>query len=37
MTDNENGRVWFITGTSSGFGRTLAEAALARGERVVAT
>ncbi|HEY3651245.1 MAG TPA: oxidoreductase [Streptosporangiaceae bacterium] len=37
MTDNGNGRVWFITGTSSGFGRTLAEAALARGERVVAT
>jgi NAD(P)-dependent dehydrogenase (short-subunit alcohol dehydrogenase family) len=37
MTDNENGRVWFITGTSSGFGRTLAEAVLARGERVVAT
>ncbi|WP_328610886.1 oxidoreductase [Amycolatopsis sp. NBC_00345] len=37
MTDNGNGRVWFITGTSSGFGRTLAEAVLARGERVVAT
>ncbi|SEP53268.1 oxidoreductase [Amycolatopsis saalfeldensis] len=37
MTDNGTGRVWFITGTSSGFGRTLAEAALARGERVVAT
>lgn len=33
---NEN-RVWFITGTSSGFGRALAEAALDRGDRVVAT
>ncbi|MDC3960940.1 oxidoreductase [Polyangium jinanense] len=31
------GRVWFITGTSSGFGRSLAEEALRRGERVVAT
>ncbi|MEW2504736.1 oxidoreductase [Amycolatopsis sp. NPDC047767] len=30
-------RVWFITGTSAGFGRVLAEAVLARGERVVAT
>jgi NAD(P)-dependent dehydrogenase (short-subunit alcohol dehydrogenase family) len=30
-------RVWFITGTSSGFGRAIAEEALARGERVVAT
>src|ERR687896_468927 len=30
-------RVWFITGTSSGFGRSIAEEALARGERVVAT
>jgi NAD(P)-dependent dehydrogenase (short-subunit alcohol dehydrogenase family) len=29
--------VWLITGTSSGFGRVLAEAALARGDRVVAT
>lgn len=27
-------RVWFITGASSGFGRALAEAALARGEKV---
>lgn len=33
---NEN-RVWLITGTSSGFGRALAEAALDRGDRVVAT
>jgi NAD(P)-dependent dehydrogenase (short-subunit alcohol dehydrogenase family) len=30
-------RVWFITGCSSGFGRSLAEQALKRGERVVAT
>ncbi len=31
------GKVWFITGTSKGFGRIWAEAALARGDRVVAT
>jgi NAD(P)-dependent dehydrogenase (short-subunit alcohol dehydrogenase family) len=35
MTDE--GRVWFITGTSSGFGRAIAEAALAEGDVVVAT
>lgn len=29
-------RVWFVTGASSGFGRALAEAVIARGERVVA-
>jgi NAD(P)-dependent dehydrogenase (short-subunit alcohol dehydrogenase family) len=29
--------VWFITGTSSGFGWSFAEAALERGDRVVAT
>jgi NAD(P)-dependent dehydrogenase (short-subunit alcohol dehydrogenase family) len=31
------GKVWFITGTSKGFGRVWAEAALARGDRVGAT
>jgi NAD(P)-dependent dehydrogenase (short-subunit alcohol dehydrogenase family) len=30
-------RIWFITGTSSGFGREIARAALAAGDRVVAT
>jgi NAD(P)-dependent dehydrogenase (short-subunit alcohol dehydrogenase family) len=30
-------KVWFITGTSKGFGRIWAEAALARGDRVAAT
>jgi NAD(P)-dependent dehydrogenase (short-subunit alcohol dehydrogenase family) len=30
-------RIWFITGTSSGFGREIALAALAAGDRVVAT
>lgn len=32
-----NSKVWFITGTSRGFGRVWAEAALARGDRVVAS
>ncbi|MFJ3927286.1 SDR family NAD(P)-dependent oxidoreductase [Streptomyces sp. NPDC090022] len=31
------GKVWFITGTSRGFGRVWAEAALRRGDRVAAT
>lgn len=31
------GKVWFITGTSRGFGRLWAEAALERGDRVAAT
>jgi NADP-dependent 3-hydroxy acid dehydrogenase YdfG len=30
-------KVWFITGTSKGFGRVWAEAALSRGNRVAAT
>src|ERR1700730_18163699 len=30
-------KVWLITGASSGFGRALADAALGRGDRVVAT
>lgn len=32
-----NSKVWFITGTSRGFGRIWAEAALERGDRVAAT
>ncbi|NED11476.1 oxidoreductase [Streptomyces sp. SID9124] len=35
--DNAPGRVWLITGASSGFGRSLAAAALAAGDTVVAT
>ena len=35
--ENTESRVWFITGCSTGFGRELAKAVLARGERVVAT
>lgn len=35
--DTGSGRVWLITGGSSGFGRALAKAALARGDRVAAT
>jgi NAD(P)-dependent dehydrogenase (short-subunit alcohol dehydrogenase family) len=35
-TDNES-RVWLITGSSAGFGRSIARAALGRGDRVVAT
>ena len=31
------GKVWFVTGTSSGFGRCIVEEAISRGERVVAT
>jgi NAD(P)-dependent dehydrogenase (short-subunit alcohol dehydrogenase family) len=37
MEATANGRVWFITGASSGLGRELANAALERGKRVVAT
>jgi NAD(P)-dependent dehydrogenase (short-subunit alcohol dehydrogenase family) len=34
---NMSQKVWFITGTSKGFGRVWAEAALARGDQVAAT
>ncbi|MGI8669978.1 MAG: oxidoreductase [Aridibacter sp.] len=34
---SEKNRVWFITGSSTGFGRELAEQVLERGEKVVAT
>ncbi|KAI0056013.1 NAD(P)-binding protein [Artomyces pyxidatus] len=37
MSELANSRVWFITGTSSGFGRALVEAVLNKNERVVAT
>jgi NAD(P)-dependent dehydrogenase (short-subunit alcohol dehydrogenase family) len=37
MSSPDSSRVWLITGTSSGFGREIAQAALARGDRVVAT
>lgn len=33
----ESSKVWFITGTTSGFGRRLVYSALARGDRVIAT
>jgi len=36
-TFNMASKVWFITGTSKGFGRVWTEAALARGDRVAAT
>ena len=36
MTDHQP-RKWFVTGASSGFGRAIAEAALAAGDTVVAT
>src|SRR5262245_15398824 len=31
-----NGKVWFVTGASSGFGRAICERVLARGGRLVA-
>jgi NAD(P)-dependent dehydrogenase (short-subunit alcohol dehydrogenase family) len=37
MTSTTEQKVWFITGTSRGFGRVWAEAALERGDRVAAT
>ncbi|MDI7065750.1 short-chain dehydrogenase/reductase, partial [Klebsiella pneumoniae] len=33
----KSSKVWFITGTSSGFGRVWTEAALKRGDKVAAT
>jgi NAD(P)-dependent dehydrogenase (short-subunit alcohol dehydrogenase family) len=36
MSEAATGRVWLITGASSGFGRAIAEAALAAGDTVVA-
>jgi NAD(P)-dependent dehydrogenase (short-subunit alcohol dehydrogenase family) len=35
--ESKQGNVWFITGTSSGFGRAIADEVIARGGRVVAT
>lgn len=37
MSASTSSKVWFITGTSRGFGRIWAEAALERGDRVAAT
>jgi len=37
MTTPATAKTWFITGTSKGFGRIWAEAALERGDRVAAT
>ena len=36
-TDRQSGRVWLISGCSSGFGRAFVDAALVRGDSVVAT
>ena len=36
-SDKDNSRVWFITGSSTGFGRVLADILLKRGERVAVT
>ncbi len=37
MASSNSSRVWFITGSSSGFGLLLAKEVLRRGERVIAT
>jgi NAD(P)-dependent dehydrogenase (short-subunit alcohol dehydrogenase family) len=37
MPTKADSNVWFVTGSSSGFGRALVEEALSRGDRVVAT
>ena len=36
-SDKNTSRVWFITGSSTGFGRVLADILLKRGERVAVT
>ena len=36
LTNDVDTRVWLITGASSGFGRAISEAALARGDLVAA-
>jgi NAD(P)-dependent dehydrogenase (short-subunit alcohol dehydrogenase family) len=36
MGNSTDGRIWFVTGASSGFGRAIAEAAVAAGDFVVA-
>lgn len=35
--NTQNSKVWLITGSSTGFGRTLAETVLQQGDRVIAT
>jgi NADP-dependent 3-hydroxy acid dehydrogenase YdfG len=37
QNEKSNGKVWFITGASRGFGRVWADAALRRGDKVAAT
>lgn len=37
MTTQKENKIWFITGTSRGFGRVWTEAALQRGDKVAAT
>ena len=37
QSKNDGSKVWFVTGSSSGFGRSLVDEVIARGDRVVAT
>ncbi|MEM8675914.1 MAG: SDR family oxidoreductase [Cyanobacteria bacterium P01_G01_bin.67] len=37
MNTRQDGKVWLITGSSTGFGRILAETVLKKGDRVIAT